>query len=437
MVVYLYIIVFLSFTTASALFTYSFQITNSGRIQYSKTIMAKSGYWRDIQDAVNSAVSGDTVVIPTGTYNFVNVGETWGTLTNGYYIGPRVVIPSGISLKGASTTRNPATGQVTSYATILRLPWDVPGTGHYGGKFFFQVNGDNVDDFTQISDIKFVGYRSIDSGSTQMIKGINVLGNCEFRVDHCYFEHITEGDVCVTGEYAHGLIDHCSFVNPVGRVEANWELCTVGYGVAVYRGNGDLWDADITKIFGHYTDYTVFIEDCYFSNWRHCIAANQGAHYVLRHSTIENDWGFGSVDAHGWGVASGSPPVYTDVGTRAVELYENKIINATQSGWATFIRGGSGVAFNNVVGGGMYYAFLYLQNEAAAPATKCWINDWYIWNNIMLTSGPNAYHPNTPCDLIIKYDPTNDINQDINYFLHAPTSWTYTSYVYPHPLTTK
>ncbi|MEM4713651.1 MAG: hypothetical protein QXQ61_03770, partial [Candidatus Bathyarchaeia archaeon] len=52
-------------------------ISNTGRI--APEITARSGYWRDIQDAVNLAASNGIgiVRIPEGTWNFVNIGESW------------------------------------------------------------------------------------------------------------------------------------------------------------------------------------------------------------------------------------------------------------------------------------------------------------------------------------------------------------------------
>lgn len=416
-------------------------------------INADSGYWGDIQDALNSAIAGDSVHVPTGKTNFVNVGEDI-TIVN---------IPEGVYLFGAPTVRD-SKGMPLSWGTVLNIPWDAPA------ETLFKVaktSGTGIPGrASRFSDIKLVGYRSINSSSVIAPSGLSIECIVDFRVDHSYFENICGGGVGESGNLygnswvdapCRGLIDHCFFVNTYGRVESNIADCTVFYGIETGRANGDLWDGNLQNVLGKYTDYTVFIEDCYFEKWRHCIASNSGAHYVFRHNTIKNDYSFGSVDAHGWyqtrcdnpkhgitpnptavwngtawacglcGAPLGGDYFYiTQVGTRAVELYNNTIIDAIGSPWATFIRGGAGVAFNNTVGGGTYRSFIYLTNDMSykPEASKVWCHDWYIWNNTML-GGANE---------LIKYDPNNQIVEGRDYFFHAPHTFNYTPYPYPHPL---
>jgi hypothetical protein len=404
-------------------------IGSSGQISTS-TIAAASGSATDIQAAVNWIVGRGgigNVYIPEGTFNFVEVGESW--------TGVRVVIPAGVNLFGAPTERY-ANGTVVEWKTVLRLPWDVPGSwlggsgtppqqGGPKGLKWFQITGSgDPNKPSRVSDIKFVGYRSVDNTSKMIIGGISIEKVMDFRVDHCYFEHICGGGVTASGVSGRGVIDHCFFVNPVGqRGPGDWDTDTIGYGVMASRGMGDLWEVDVSKVLGKYTDYTVFIEDCYFEKWRHCVAANSGAHYVIRYSTIKNDFGYGSLDAHGWGTMSDG--VVTQVGTRAVEIYNCNIIDAIQYTHGTFIRGGAGVAFNNTVGGGTYADFIYFSNEAQANVSKCWINDWWVWNNTMLAG----------CTEIIEYDPYGNIAEGVNYFRYAPHTFDYEPYPYPHPLT--
>jgi hypothetical protein len=293
-----------------------------------------------------------------------------------------------------------------------------------------------------------------------------------FRIDHCHFENVAYG-ITITSAGIHdwspitsyGVIDHCYHVNTHGYPAPY--PGTVGYGVAVFRGYGDFWEDDVSKVLGKYTNYTVFIEDCYFEKWRYVTAANSGAHYIIRHSTIKDDFGYGSIDSHGWfqtrcsnpqhGPIANPPAVYnetlgkwvcnvtvpenpggiceqplggeyfviTQVGTRAIEIYENKILDAIQSPWATFTPGGAGVAFNNTVGNGTYTAFIYLSNEAGPEGSKVWSKEWWIWNNLMLNNTQE----------IIKYDPDGNINEGVDYFLHEPHTFDYEPYPHPHPLT--
>jgi len=458
----------------------SVMIRSSGQISI-PIITAESGYWQDIQAAVDKIVTYGgvgIVYIPEGTWNFVNVGESW--------TGARVVVPAGVNILGAATERtsglpydgvgqNP-NGQVIEWKTVLVIPWDVPGPYEDMPVMFRFVGNGEPDKSSRFSDIKLVGYRSIDPDSTNMIMGVEIESIVNFRVDHCYFENIAGGGVSVGYRVETrslgvvcGVIDHCYFVNIKGYVEPWVGSCTVQYGVMVYRNSfADLWEEDISKVLGQYTNYSVFIEDCYFEKWRHCVASNGGAHYVFRHNTIKNDYGQ-SLDAHGWFMTVCDNPAHGKVfdppavwngtcwvcgyevepgvicgeplggqhfkvallGTRAVEIYNNEMLDAnwTQSERPNVIqlRGGSGVIFNNVAGGGTYKYLVYLGNEARErpEGSKVWCNDIWMWNNTLLGG----------ISLLTKYDPDGQIIEGENYHLHAPHIFNYTPYPYPHPLT--
>ena len=58
--------------------------------------IAVSGHWSDIQDAVDLCDPGDTVVIPAGNHNFINIDEEWGELS------AKVYIPTTVKLRGAA-----------------------------------------------------------------------------------------------------------------------------------------------------------------------------------------------------------------------------------------------------------------------------------------------------------------------------------------------
>jgi hypothetical protein len=441
-------------------------IKNSGQIS-ATTIWAKSGYWKDIQDAVDlvAVAGGGKVYIPEGTWDFVNVGESW--------TDARVVVPAGVSIFGTPTERTsglPYDGvgmnpndQVVEWKTILRLPWDAPLTD--SDAWFSFIGNGNPNKPSRFSDIKLVGYRSFDPNSATLFHGVKMCAIANFRIDHCYFENIPNGLYAgyvsswdnVT---SYGVIDHCYLVNTHG-IPAPYETATVGYGVTIVRHNGWYWD-DVTEVLGKYTTYTVFIEDCYFEKWRHVTSSNTGAHYVFRHNTVYHDFGYGSVDSHGWFQTAcynpshgtltnpeavwngtdwvcaecGSPLrasldesyfIVTQVGTRATEIYNNKITDAIEYAYATNTRGGAGVAFNNIVGGGTLETFLWMWNDNQDREEGAFVrvHDWYIWNNTLIEG----------CQLLMKYDPNDQIEEGRDYFLFKP-DW-YQPYPYPHPLTLK
>ncbi|MFX1537638.1 MAG: hypothetical protein ACFFDI_25860 [Promethearchaeota archaeon] len=223
------------------------------------------------------------------------------------------------------------------------------------------------------------------------------------------------------------MIDHNRLVNTYGDPGLmRYEEATLGYGISMRRWACDVWDYDIANIIGQYTNYTIFIEDNYFSKWRHCVSSNDGFHYVFRRNTVEGDYGIGSVDGHGSYADSNHPYA---VGTRAVEVYDNTFKNPdttwTSIPWALNIRGGSWVVTNNILVG--YYALCDLNNDWGnyEPYTpQCHISDTYIWGNDL--GGAQ----------LIKYNWDN--TENVNYFLRAPSlaqdGFEYTPYPYPHPL---
>ena len=408
-------------------------IRSTGQISTTPTnVTATSGSARDIQVAVNQVVAAGgigNVFIPEGTFNFVDVGEPWMT----------VEIPAGINLFGAPTERTsglevPPQGmnpndQVVEWRTILVMPYDVPGDW-YNAPLWFRITGNgDPNKPSRFSDIKMVGYKSINPNSTMIHQGISIKDVVDFRVDHCCLEHAgTGGGIPTGGLYCRGLIDHCRLVNPnVEGAPPAYMDGIVGYGVALGRAYGDVWEDDISKVLGQYTAYTVFVEDCYLSKWRHCIAANNGAHYVIRHSTIENDFGFGTLDAHGWGVMTDG--VITQVGTRAIELYNCQFLDPynpeAPQRTLVFLRGGACIAFNNTVTGYLY--FVSASRESSIEVPKCFPHDIYVWNN-KLPSGVEPVHTIT--------NEKGTPEEGVDYFLHPPHTFDYKPYPYPLTLET-
>lgn len=371
-------------------------IHNTGKII--AEIMAQSGSARDIQASVDLvAAIGGIVHIPEGTWNFVNVGESWTEA--------RVIVPAGVSLFGAPPERYP-NGSVVEWKTVLVLPWDMPSNESIGDRTWFKIAGSsNPNKPSRFSDIKLVGYREFDPNATYYYRSVIVDSVINFRVDHCSFRNLGEG-MMVLGHYDCGVIDHCYFVNTAG-IPDPYASSTCGYGIAIYR---DLyyeteWEPDISKILGKYNNFTVFIEDCYFSKWRHCTVGNWGAHYVFRHNIIEYNFGYIHIDTHPCWVEPGVP-------NRAVEIYENQIINTEPWGVDEAIQwcSGGGVCFNNTFNSKVFISF---QGGGWDPSKGPY--DVYIWNNSVGSA------------------PIYGGTEGVNYFLYEP-EW-YTPYPYPHPLT--
>lgn len=380
-------------------------------------VYANSGSAKDIQNAVDQAAlaGGGDVRIPEGTFNFVEVGEPWMT----------VIINAGVNVFGAPTQRD-VNNQVITWNTTLVMPSDVPGSDTVGIPAWFKMQG--TGDRTKpsrFSDIKLMGYRSINPASTSMHNSIVVTGVVDFRIDHNYFLDCTAGIYVFAASkngICRGVIDHNRLVNTIGDPGyTNYATRTIDYGIMPYRtSTSDYWDSNIYNVLGKYTDYTVFIEDNYFSRWRHCVASINGMHYVFRHNTVEDDYGAGTIDGHG---------KYTYAGTRAMEVYENQFLDPNYErevqpnviSW----RGGGGVFFNNTIRD--YYFAVYLRNEGDDPkmypgSADCPV---YFWNNTNLRGG--AHYDQLVFFAMLPWSPPNVFADTV-----MPN---YTPYPYPHPLT--
>jgi len=204
---------------------------------------------------------------------------------------------------------------------------------------WFAVNG-NSDPTkpTRISNIKLVGYRYLDPTFRDSLLEADISQVMDFRFDHVWLQDVAAGIWIGDGGGDHpnqqcrGVVDHCTFINtnglpydpafPMSGDDPAYAHRTVGYGVGVGVVGTSTWNTDPQTTWGKYeTDSaigTVYIENCYFEKWRHCVSSGHGAHIVFRYNTIANDLGFGSYDAHGQ---------YAYVGTRAVEVYNNQFLS--------------------------------------------------------------------------------------------------------------
>jgi len=390
------------------------------------TVIADSGSATDIQAAVDHVVANGgegNVRIPEGTWNFVDAGGPWQT----------VAVPCGVNIFGAPTERD-QNGQVIEWKTVLVMPYEAPD-----GSTWFEYTIDEQVTFNsfRFSDVKLVGWRYYNQSSTTMYIGISVsaeyteyptTGIRDFRIDHCNFQDMAGSAISFITNSEHnrrpvsGVIDHNRFVNSYGDIGfMEYENRTLGYGISMRRWACDVWENDTLEVWGHYTNYTVVIEDNYFSKWRHATCSNDGIHQIVRFNTFNGSYGHGAVDGHGSRREVDGERWYA-VGTRCMEVYNNTFLNydsTWDTPWVINIRGGSALVYNNSLDGSYPY-LLDLNNDWGNydELDYCAINDTYIWDNQL--NGASIIHYN------------KDSVQDVNYFLHEPTG--YAAYPYPHPL---
>ncbi|MBI9099855.1 MAG: hypothetical protein JEY91_15350 [Spirochaetaceae bacterium] len=283
-------------------------------------IIALSTEQIDVQNAVDTAITGDTVFVPSGT-------STWNS---------KVTIPNDkkITIQGAGVTE-----------TIIN-----------GNAITMNQSGSRI-----------TGFR-FNSGE------ITVDGD-DWRIDHCYFyaDSFSNG-VRVNGNrkslHPRGLVDNSTFVNQ--------RVLVLGWlGLLAH----DLWFEPITLG----SDYdTVYIEDCTFSSTEHAnaIDSNYGGRYVFRHNILNDIY----IEAHS---VQGNHRA-----SRSWEIYDNTINQITRSMWTPmYLRGGTGVVFNNAITGNWSLPKPTLNNKRDQTASSvCGICDGSSpWDGN--TSGEGGY----PC----------------------------------------
>jgi hypothetical protein len=256
------------------------------------TIESVSCSQSHVQEAINEAVSGDTVMIPKGSC-------TWsGT----------VKLSKRIILKGAGSSSTHITR--TSNVAI-----DMGYTA------------------SRVTGIEFV----FGATSENSIASIYVSGK-GWRIDNCKFTNIKVGRSTAimaqsgTAEKnAAGVIDNCDFLN--SRVLAGGVL-NVNQQHKIFYENANLGNGD-----------SVYIEDCNLVKTQlgNVVDSGRGGKYVFRFNTYQN----GDVQAHAL------QPDGHNRGTRSWEIYHNKAIGTSVSFFRRpiFLRAGEGVIFNNVISG--------------------------------------------------------------------------------------
>ncbi len=380
-------------------------------------------------DLVESYDVNGSVYLPEGEFN-INVGASITTLN----------LTTNINLFGAPTTRD-ENDDVTTWRTSLII--DDPCNSYNPDApktiISYTINQTSNYNTFRVSDIEFIGYRYYNNSDEAMFQAIvcnSMLfedypteGVTDFRIDHCNFQDICGSAIWLIGgesdqhsrRVCSGLVDHNRLVNTYGDIGfMTYEDRTLGYGIGLRRWACDVWEVDAEDIWGQYTNYTVVIENNYFSKWRHSVCTNDGFKAIIRYNMVNASYGHGDFDGHG--SYADESRTYA-VGTRCVEAYNNTFTNWDNTwgtDWAFNVRGGSWLIYNNTLDSS-YGHLLDFNNDWGNydNLAYCAINQTYVWDN----SGWSS--------TLIHYNA--DSTENVNYFLYAPTG--YTPYVYPHPLT--
>lgn len=380
-------------------------------IVYSKTILVKDpGNYNNIQPyvqmSVDSAIDGDIVSIPYGTFLF----------------NKSITTTKKISVIGAGLTQTILyRSETTSDATLQGSTYEC--------FFKFNINS-TVPSNIIISGICFKSKKPCintgDGGSLAADFGIEMNYCKDFKITRCRFENFGNGAIQIYHDdsIVGGLISNNEFYHN----EKGPDGLGLGYGVVIY-GDNKRWTTD--PEFG--SSRFIFIENNIFEYHRHSIAAGGNAKYVFRYNTIWNNYIISTpyvhaVDAHNG--RGGTPGTSNYYGTRAVEVYNNNITNTTFYDGSTIIpsqnvsklvevcisiNSGDGLIYKNTING---YRF-GMGMQLFKPGT----GKIYYWGNNFTVYGAN-------CQDFYNYQPTV-LKEGVDFFLAEKA---YTIYQYPHPL---
>jgi hypothetical protein len=394
-----------------------------------------------IQAALKDAVNGDIIELPAGQF----------------IVNSNVLITKFISFRGAGI------GKTILYRSEAASD-DLLSTGiNWRGIFRFNINSSTRSGII-VSNITFKSKKPStvagDGLSLAADIGIEMVNCVDFVITKCRFENFGNGAVSIMHDdsIVGGLICKNEFFHNVKGVDA----LGLGYGVVIYGANRK-WISN--PRFG--SSNFIFVEDNVFDYHRHSIAAGGCGLYVFRYNTVRNNVAGNTahaIDAHEASLASGD----NYYSTRAIEVYNNNIVNTTfrdgsgnikdgtviTSGKSVTLlvecairpRGGEAVIHDNYIEGYRFGVGLVNTLKATYPcsyqqgylsglkygATHTGVDgdkangDIFIWNdNFKLydKTNQNVYFYNYSPDLL---------KNERDYHLFAKEK--YTPFTYPHPL---
>ena len=302
---------------------------------HANTTSAASCASTDVQAAINSASSGDTIVVPSGSC-------TWASAVNINNIA--------VTLQGQTTCTGTPVSSCTDNTSIT--------LGVVPGGTTFSING------TSTNIVTLTGFTFIVACGTP--NGCVAAGgdtiSASFRIHHNHFIVAgTNGTATAIAAYEYGLIDHNLFDESGGStnhmIDAHGDTGTAGF---------ISWNTPSSLG----AKGALFVEDNTINNSNQgddTIDGYAGGRIVVRHNTINN----ASIGFHG-----------TDSGSFrsmfSVEEYSNTFTNnsATEIRMLT-LRGGTALIFSNTFAGskGVWYGAA-LQNFRADGGgnTSSWQN---------------------------------------------------------------
>lgn len=357
---------------------------------YGATINAVSPSLANVQSAINSASSGDTVAVPTGA-------ATWSS---------ELLITKAIALQGAGIGKTVITSGIKDAYNTNVIAY-APSVAEIAKTF--EMSG-----FTFDGNYTSGIFSSASPSSNAAITGLKIHGN---RFINGYSRAISLSGLEFGVFYSNQFENNYITISIIGSEMNGWNYPVMQGGASYPFFEDNTFNQTIPR--GGFISET-----------------GRGGRIVFRHNTITNYGGGGGEvwDAHG---VNGVYPV--DTGTVSSEFYGNTII-LSASTRVLNQRGGMAIVFDNLITGSPggidmteYQGWSYCTVQNYPKYQQ--INKSYYWNN---TSSGTDLVPSLLCTsgnctscLPAQYDSTYiQLNRD--YWLSEKPG--YVPYAYPHPL---
>jgi hypothetical protein len=368
---------------------------------YGSTVTAASCGASDVQTAINSAHSGDAVVVPAGNC-------TWSS---------QVSIPNtkGIILNGS--------GSVTITNANISL----------------NSNGSTP---TEITGFKFVGSYSLSTAPAITASGCGGLATCGgtvtalYQIDNNTFTDTTDQAIFITvAGNGTGLINNNTFTGGA----ASEMIHNIGMGPSDASGWSDNvlpGAANMVYIETNTFTFNATGNPAYFYGTS-AVQSYYGSRTVFRYNTLNN----AQVDQHG---------NCAQIGARWWEVYQNTFnvaVNGNQSNYMA-IRDGSGVVFNNHVSdpqnnGGAGVVELTndctsgtypLPDQIGRGISQAY-SPSYVWGNdasMSIVAGSQFVLANRDY-FVSASEPSSMLRQELTTD-NSSTTYQYVPYTYPYPV---
>jgi PKD repeat protein len=364
----------------------------------------------DIQAAVNVASPGDTVVLPAGDYSGFNTS---------------VDVYARISIRGQGKN-----------ATILRKTSTTGGFA--SGMFrvaFYHDNPKNqmVNSDVQFHDFSIYGMGGYDQTTEDTGFGFNDIqyGTTNIQFYNLGIYRFGNAGIVTSGWPFTGVIYNCDF--------GDCYLSGLGYGVSASFSKGGNESVEGITAYQAPVNWGgpdwLFIEDCTFTNCRHCINGSVGGRFVARYNdmtpkTVTN-YSDAAICAHGTAHTNDTATVY---GTSAMDIYNNTFhINLSTGAGMQWIWqvGGAIRAHDNVilgVSGTSVETQIWDPSDPITYPHPFMTTGLYYWDNTFdgVQRDPHLYNDYNEVGPGKVWQPNRD------YFFYMPSG--YTTYPYPHPL---